>query len=87
MKTKIIEAEKVERTSAGLRSALFDELDGLRSGEINATRANATAKIVGGIVDTVNMEMNAYKLLNKIPAGTPMEQVAKLPPLSLGVAA
>ena len=38
-------APAVARTSAGLRNALFDELDGLRSGTTNATKANATAKL------------------------------------------
>lgn len=50
-----------ERTSAGLRCALFDELDGLREGRINATRANAVAKLATTIVETVRMELDVAK--------------------------
>ena len=35
------ENKLVSRTSAGLRDAIFDELDAIRSGESNPTRANA----------------------------------------------
>lgn len=75
-------AKKIERSSAGLRDALFDELDGLRDGSVNATKANATAKIASAIVDTVTMEIAAYKILSKQPANPVMD--SKLPPLSLG---
>ena len=71
----------VARTSAGLRDALFDELDGLRDGSVNATKANATAKIAGAIVDTVTMEMTAFKLLQKSSSNSP---VTKVPTLALG---
>lgn len=50
-----------ERTSAGLRTALFDELDGLRKGTVNATRANAVAKLATTIVETVRMELDVAK--------------------------
>jgi hypothetical protein len=72
----------IARTSAGLRDALFDELDGLRDGSVNATQANATAKIAGSIVDTVNMEMAAHKILSKHPQQQLTD--SKLPSISLG---
>lgn len=75
-------AKKVDRNSAGLRDALFDELDGLRDGSVNATQANATAKIAAAIVDTVTMEMNAYKILSKNPV--PVTNEARIPPIQLG---
>ncbi len=80
MKTE--EHIKVARTSAGLRGALFDELDGLRDGSVSATKANATAKIAGAIVDTVNMEMAAYKLLHRSTA-KPLDSASHIPPISL----
>lgn len=55
----------VNRTSQGLRDALFDELDGLRAGKTTPTMANATAKLVGGIVDTVQLELNVAKFINR----------------------
>lgn len=50
-----------DRTSAGLRTALFDELDGLRAGTVTATRANAVAKLATTIVETVRMELDVAK--------------------------
>lgn len=57
--------ELTERTSAGLRTALFDELDGLRKGTVNATRANAVAKLCTTIVETVRMEIDVAKYAEK----------------------
>lgn len=51
----------VVRTSSGLRDAIFDELDAIRSGESNPTRANAVAKLAAGIVDTVRMDVEVQK--------------------------
>lgn len=63
------------RTSAGLRSALFDELDGLRNGTVNSTRANAVAKMASTIIESVRMELDVarYAERNKLPA----DQTAK----------
>jgi hypothetical protein len=51
----------VGRTSAGLRDAIFDEIDAMRNGESNPTRANAVAKLAAGIVDTVRMDIEVQK--------------------------
>ena len=55
------------RTSAGLRDALFDELDGLRNGESNPAKANAIAKLAGQVIDTVKMELDVQKHMAKMP--------------------
>lgn len=55
------------RTSAGLRDALFDELDGLRNGESNPAKANAVAKLAGQVIDTVKMELDVQKHMSKLP--------------------
>lgn len=61
-KTERIEnALPVVRTSAGLRDALFDALDGLRSGTTNAATANAVAKLADQVVQTVHMELAVQK--------------------------
>lgn len=73
----------VIRTSAGLRDALFDELDRMRTGKTNATNANAVARLAGGIVETVHMELEVHKQMSKIP-GEPTERVALPKPLDLG---
>lgn len=62
----------VGRTSAGLRDAIFDELDALRNGESNPTRANAVAKLSASIVETVRMEIDAQKFaqqMKRAPSG------------------
>lgn len=54
------------RTSAGLRDAIFDELDAIRAGASNPTRANAVAKLASGIVETVRMELEVTRYLRQI---------------------
>jgi hypothetical protein len=51
------DSDSVRRTSAGLREALFDEIDRLRRGEIDPKRVNAIARISAEIVSTVKMEI------------------------------
>lgn len=80
-KTETTEMPAVMRTSAGLREALFDELDNLRNGKTNPANANATSKLAGVIVDTVNMEIEVHKVLAKTPANTAQ---SALPTLTLG---
>lgn len=57
----------VIRTSAGLRNALFDELDGIRNGTSNTARANAVAKLAGQLVETVRMELEVHRHMEKMP--------------------
>lgn len=64
------------RTSAGLRDALFDELDGLRSGTTNPAHANAVAKLAAQVVDTVKMELEVQRHAAKYKPG---EAVSALP--------
>lgn len=73
----------VIRTSAGLRDALFDELDRMRTGKTNATNANAVARLAGGIVETVTMELEVHKQMSRIPGET-KEKMALPKPLNLG---
>ena len=58
---KVENAAPVVRTSAGLRDALFDALDGLRNGSTNAATANAVAKLADQVVQTVHMELAVQK--------------------------
>lgn len=64
-KTETAIVKDAERTSAGLRAALFDELDGLRKGTSNATKANAIAKLCSTIVETVRVEIDVAKFADK----------------------
>ena len=59
-KTKL---PKVVRTSAGLRGALFDELDALRAGESTPHKANATANLARGMIELVQTELDVRRLI------------------------
>lgn len=49
----------IVRNSAGLRDAIFDEIDGIR------TRANAVAKLATVIVDSVRMDVEVQRHLRQ----------------------
>jgi len=51
-----------DKTSAGLRDVLFDELTALRSGEITASRANAVVRIAESIIGSVHLEIEVARL-------------------------
>ncbi len=80
-----ITAAPIVRTSAGLRDAIFDEIDGIRNGASNPTRANAVAKLAAGVVETVRMEIEVQRhiRLHK-PSDQPQPNALGVP-LALGV--
>lgn len=59
---KTTTATTVRRTTEGLRTALFDELDALRSGKSAPARANAVAKTSLAIIATAKLELEYEKL-------------------------
>jgi hypothetical protein len=79
----------IQRTSAGLRDAIFDEIDSVRNGTSNPTRANAIAKLATGIVETVRMEIEVQRHLKQHAGNAPTNvQAADMGvPLQLGKAA
>lgn len=76
----------IARTSAGLRDAIFDEIDAIREGTSNPTRANAVAKLAAGVVETVRMELEVQRHLRNLSAEEKERaSTAQLPqPLALG---
>jgi len=58
---EVTKSAPISRTSAGLRDAIFDEIDAIRNGASNPTRANAVAKLATGIVETVRMEIEVQR--------------------------
>ncbi len=50
-------SKKIVRTSEGLRNALFDEMDNLRSGTSDTKRASMVAKLANTIVSVAKVEM------------------------------
>jgi hypothetical protein len=74
--------KEIVRTSQGLRDVLMDELQALCDGRTTPTMANAKTKLVGEIVNTVQLELNVAKFVNRSHKTAP-----KFEALSLGVAA
>jgi hypothetical protein len=72
----------VTRSSAGLRDAIFDEIDAIRNGSGNPTRANAVAKLAATVVETVRMELEVQRYAASI-AGKPQALTAEGPLKSL----
>lgn len=84
-----VESTPIVRNSAGLRDAIFDEIDAIRLGKSNPTRANAVAKLATGIVETVRMEIEVQRHLRSSPAAQPQVEQDKVGgilgvPLTLG---
>lgn len=78
-------ASPILRTSAGLRDAIFDEIDAIRDGSSNPTRANAVAKLAAGVVETVRMEIEVQRhLRSHKPGDAAIETNSLGTPLSLG---
>lgn len=61
----------VSRTSAGLREALFQEIEALRAGKSDARQAMAVAKLAQQIVNSVRVEIefaSKFKTGEKLPS-------------------
>lgn len=59
----------VEKTIQGLRRALFDEINGLRTGETTLSKATAVHKLATQIILLTQMELQNAKQIDAI-AGT-----------------
>lgn len=79
--------EPVTRTSAGLRDAIFDEMDAIRNGSSNATRANAVSKLAGSIVETVRMELEVQRYVNQTQTKVSLPQAETGLPRALSLGA
>lgn len=60
------EHEKMDRTSVGLRNALFDEIDALRGGRSNPARARALAMLANTALASVEVEIEYHKYVSDI---------------------
>lgn len=54
---------KIERTTQGLRDALFQTLDSYNNGEVDAAHVSTVTKTVNAILATVNTDLNAAKTM------------------------
>jgi hypothetical protein len=55
----------VERTAEGLRDALFDELNLLRSGEATTSHARALANIARLVLESARLEIQEIKMMQE----------------------
>lgn len=51
----------IHRSTSGLRTALFDEMEALRSGTSNAQRARSFAMMANTILQSVQVEIEYHK--------------------------
>jgi hypothetical protein len=70
---------KIDRTSGGLRDALFDALERLRDGDMEAGDAKAFAALAREIVGTVNLEIEVQKLRLEYPGDAKVMVPSPLP--------
>lgn len=70
---------KIERTSAGLRDALFDAIENLREGNIEAADGKAIAALSQQICNTVSLEIEVAKLRTQYPEGAKLVVPSPLP--------
>lgn len=75
---------KVERTSLGLRNALFDELDRLKAGETTAQKASATAKLAGQIINSVKIEIDYHRTVEGVLNSKTADAIKSTSVLQLG---
>jgi len=66
---KNTDPKKVERTAAGLRDAMFDELDKLRVGESNPQMAQAVSKLACQIINSVKAEIEFNSHVRSLKPG------------------
>ncbi|MCK1465763.1 hypothetical protein IVB34_47640 [Bradyrhizobium sp. 2] len=69
---------KMDRTTAGLRNILLDEIDSLRAGETKQDRAHAIARLANAAIATVRLEMDAQEMERVEP-----KALVSLKPLAL----
>ena len=58
--------ETMDRTSAGLRNALFDEIDSLRDGTSNPARARSLAMLANTALKSVEVEIEFHKYVSDV---------------------
>jgi hypothetical protein len=56
-------AKKLKRTTQGLRDALFDEIEELRTGKGDPTKSAAVANLARQIINTAKAEIEFHKII------------------------
>ena len=75
-------SKKIQRTSSGLREALFDELDALRAGTSDPTKVAAVANIARQIINSVRIDLDYHRLLRDVEEAKNFEPLSRPIPLT-----
>lgn len=59
----------LNRTSAGLRDALFDEWEALRNGDSNPARARSIAMLANSVLQSVQTDIEYHKYVSDVRKG------------------
>ena len=81
--TKAVQLQATERTSRGLRNALFEQLDLLRSGEVTPTQARAVASIATQILNSARLEIDMHRYVANNVSKENTTDLAVLPQVAL----
>lgn len=77
-------SKKVKRNTQGLRDVLFDEIENLRDGDGDPTRAMAVANLAKQIINVAKVEIDYHREMIKM---TEAGNAPKLGTMELGSAA
>ena len=79
------EGKKISRTTAGLRDALFDQLERLRDRKIDADEAKAFSEVARTIVSTVEVQLEFERMKLAWTAPQHLSQMNLIPPLDVAL--
>ena len=71
--------KRTDRTLAGLREMLFDELDGLRNGTREVSQAHAAANIAKHILMAAKLQLDYERAWGKKEIGDKLRAIALVP--------
>lgn len=60
---------KSERTTAALRELLFEQIEGVRDGSVDAHKASAVAKLAQTLLKSLEVEMHYLELRQELGKG------------------
>lgn len=66
-KSKQLPQTQIHRSTTGLRSAIFEEMEALRNGLSNPARSRSMAMMANTILQSVQVEIEYHKYVNANP--------------------
>lgn len=69
---------KMERTTAGLRELLFEQIEGVRDGTVDNHKASAVAKLAMTLLKSLEVEMSYLLMRDQMDTPEDANQIGKL---------